>query len=245
MSALSKKPDPAAEAQDDLIYGLDVPDMGEAIAHVRELDGLVYRHKVGLELTTSVGTPQAVGALKDAASRVEIMLDLKLNDIPNTMAGAMKSVAKLGVWGVTVMASSGPDSLKAAVEQAGDTRIIGVTVLTSLDEPKCKRVYGANPLTATLALCEMLVEAGVTHVVCSPLEVHAIMERKFGLIPITPGIVTETGGGKDQKRTMLPEDAIRAQNCGGHIVVSRAIREATDKRAAAVKILGRMAAVYY
>jgi orotidine-5'-phosphate decarboxylase len=236
--------DPIAEAQDGLIYGLDVPTLPEAVTQIRELEGLVYRHKIGLELTTSVGVPLAVNALKDAASHTEIMLDLKLNDIPNTMKGAMKAVARLGVWGVTVMTSVGLDSLKAAVDHSGDTRVIGVTILTSIDAAMCKRVYGVNPLTATLLLCEMLVEAGATHVVCSPLEVGEIMKRGFDLIPITPGIVTEKGGGKDQKRTMLPEEAVRAQNGGGHIVVSRAIREADDRRAAAKTILARMASAY-
>lgn len=236
--------DPIAEAMDDLIYALDVPDLPTAVAHIRELDGLVFRHKIGLELATSVGTPQVVHVIKDAGEGIEIMLDLKLPDIPKTNARAMKAAAKLGVWGVTIMANAGPASIKAAVENADKARVIGVTVLTSLDEAACRRIYGVNPLTATLSFCEMLVEGGATHVVCSPLEVAEIMKRGFGLIPITPGIVTEKAGGKDQMRTLLPEEAIRAQSGGGHIVVGRVIGDAADRREAAKALLARMASAY-
>lgn len=228
------------DAQNALIYALDVPTIDEAVKRVQELDGIVRRFKIGHELMANVGMPQVVNVIRNISRRAEVMLDPKLNDIPNTVAGAMKAIAKLGVWGVTVMANAGPNSLKAAVEHAGNTRVIGVTVLTSFDEASCRRVYGASPLTVTLLLCEMLAEAGVTHVVCSPLEVVEIMKRGFNLIPITPGIVTEDFGGKDQKRTMLPEDAVRAQKGIGHLVIGRSISDAKNRRVAAMDILRRM-----
>jgi orotidine-5'-phosphate decarboxylase len=210
------------EAQDDLIVALDVPTIEGAVRHARTLEGLATNLKIGLELVTHVGAPRAV----------------------NTVKGAMKGVEALDVWGVTVMAGCGPDSLKAAVEHAGKTRVIGVTVLTSLDNSACRRIYGNSPLATTLAMCEMLVEAGVSHVVCSPLEVEEIMSKQFGLIPITPGIRPADGTLSDQKRVMTPSMAIKAQRGGGHIVVGRPILEALDPRTAAQTILEEMAAAY-
>ncbi len=232
------------EAQDDLIVALDVPTIEGAVRHARTLEGLANNLKIGLELVTHIGAPRAVNTIRQANISAQIMLDLKLNDIPNTIKGAMKGVEALDVWGVTVMAGCGPDSLKAAVDHAGKTRVIGVTVLTSLDNSACRRIYGNSPLATTLAMCEMLVEAGVSHVVCSPLEVEEIMSKGFGLIPITPGIRPADGTLSDQKRVMTPSMAIKAQRGGGHIVVGRPILEALDPRTAAQTILEEMAAAY-
>lgn len=242
----TEMPDPMAQAQDDLIVALDVPTLKRAREIVRELDGMTYRYKVGLEIIFAEGMYQTIHAL-ESANR-EFMVDLKLNDTPNTIAGAMRTLAKLEVWGVTVMASTGPASLKAAVEHAGSVNVIGVTVLTSIEAEACKRIYGNTPLATTLALCEMLVEAGVRQVVCSPEEVGEIMKHDFGLIPICPGVRLPGQSTSGQVRVGTPRGTILAQGLGGHIVVDRAITDTEANgfsvREGAARVLADMIPAY-
>ncbi len=223
VSQSKNMPSAMAEAQDDLILALDVSDLSEAASAAEQLEGLVDRFKVGLELYTIASPAQCQNAIRNVRDKVEIMHDLKLHDIPNTVAKAVRNLAKIGAWGVTVHASGGTDMLKAAVEAAaGRVNIIGVTVLTSLNESMCERIYGVTPLTATLSLCEILVEAGVSHVVCSPQEVGQILGRGFELVPICPGVRPTWAAANDQARAMTPGETIRAMNGGGHLVVDHA-----------------------
>jgi orotidine-5'-phosphate decarboxylase len=236
------------EAIDDLILALDVSELSEVIQVVEQLDGLVERFKVGLEMYTVASPAQCQNAIRSVRDKAEIMHDLKLHDIPNTVAKAVRNLAKIGAWGVTVHASGGTDMLRAAVEAAAErVKIIGVTVLTSLDEDSCKRNYGVSPSTATLAFCEMLVESGVTHVVCSPQEVAEIMKRGFGLIPICPGVRPSWAAANDQKRVMTPGEAVKAMNGGGHLVVGRPIMQPPgemSRREAAKRVLEEIAQAY-
>lgn len=237
-----------AEAQDDLILALDVPTLPEAVQAVEQLYPLVARFKVGLELYADASPAQCQAAIDRVVEGAQIMHDLKLHDIPNTVAKAVRTLAKIGAWGATVHASGGTDMLKAAVDAgAGRVKIIGVTVLTSLDETSCKRSYGVSPSTATLAFCEMLVESGVTHVVCSPQEVAELMKRGFGLIPICPGVRPSWAAANDQKRVMTPAETIKAQNGGGHLVIGRPIMQPPGemtRRQAAKRVLEEIAQAY-
>lgn len=239
--------DPYAEAQDDLIVALDVPSSREAIEAVFELKDTVRRFKIGLELATAVGVPQIVHAIKEVNGDAEIMLDLKLHDIPNTMARAMKAARTLKVWGVTVHASADVGAIRACVDAAEGMPVIGVTVLTSLQRESCVRIYGAAPHTVVLAMAEILVEAGASHVVCSPQEVRELVDRDFGLIPITPGIRATNAPADDQARTMSTSEAIRAQKGGGHIVVGRPIMQppqGVSRKHAALLVIEEMATAY-
>jgi orotidine-5'-phosphate decarboxylase len=237
-----------AEAQDDLIVALDYPTLAEAEATAKELKPLITRFKVGLELCTAEGVMNVISRMEWIAPKAELMIDLKLSDIPNTVGAACRLLAKREAWGVTVMAApNATDSLKAAVDNAGKMNIIGVTVLTSMSHEACQRVYGNTALGTTLALCEILVEAGVKYVVCSPQEVGEIMSKDFGLIPICPGVRMMDDALGDQKRVGTPYDTIRAQRCGGHLVVGRPITQPAaplTRLEAAQRVLENMAPAY-
>ena len=123
----------ASPARDRLIVALDVPSADQALALAGRLAGHVGMLKIGLQLFVAEG-PSVVRAIREAHPELEIFLDLKLHDIPNTMRGAVRSARGLGVRFVTVHAGSGVEHLRACVEEAGDeTGILAVTVLTSQD----------------------------------------------------------------------------------------------------------------
>lgn len=214
---MSEKP---STARDRIIVALDLPTEAEAYEIACKLRGLVGGFKVGLELLTSAG-PDVVGRIHGLRSRV--MYDAKFHDIPNTMAGAVRAATELGVWGFTVHASAGRKALEAAVANKGQSLVLAVTVLTSLDEIGCDEVYRMPPILKAVEFATFAAQAGVTGVVCSPQEVRAIRndENTANLIRVVPGVRPAWAARDDQARVMTPGEAIRAG--ADYLVIGRPI----------------------
>lgn len=220
----------------ELIVALDVSTLREMDDAVRALADEVDFYKVGLELFTREG-PAALAALRNRGKRV--FLDLKLHDIPRTVARSVAAAAAHGVDLLTVHAGGGSAMMSAAAQAAAVgnrthvPKIVAVTALTSLDQNDLRQVGVERDLKEhTLALAELAVSAGVDGLVCSPLELTA-MRNRLGLAPIlvAPGVRPVGADLGDQKRVATP--AAAAQAGATFIVVGRPILEASDPAAAA------------
>jgi orotidine-5'-phosphate decarboxylase len=196
---------------------------------------------VGLELFVAEG-PAAVRAVQGAGAAC--FLDLKLHDIPATVAGAVRSAVDLGVLYCTVHAASGPLALEAACEAArgSEMRLLAVTALTSLDAPALRAIgfTVAEPLDVVRRLAALALDAGIDGLVCSPHEV-ALVRQDVGprVILVTPGVRPSSAPIGDQKRVATPEQAIRAG--ADVLVIGRPIRTAADPAAAARQIVAEIA----
>jgi orotidine-5'-phosphate decarboxylase len=215
-----------------LIVALDVPSSSAAMELVGRLgDGCDF-YKVGLELYTAEG-PRVVEMLR--AAEKEVFLDLKLHDIPNTVRGAARSAARLGVRLLTVHASGGRAMLEAAVEGAGDaTRVLGVTVLTSLDGTALGEAWGREPPVVpdeVLRLAGLARQAGAHGIVCGGAEAALVRARHgSALTLLIPGIRPSGAPAHDQARSVTPTEAVRAG--ASYLVLGRAVTGATDPVAA-------------
>ncbi len=240
--ALPVRLDPLVEARDRLIVALDLPDAASATALVARLDGRCKWFKVGLELFVAAGPSVLKPLLKRGHS---IFLDLKFNDIPNTVAGAVRSAASLGVRMLTVHAAGGPAMLaaaRAALDGLADPpELLAVTVLTSMDPAQLAAV-GLNrpPAEQVELLARMGLSAGIRGFVCSPHEVAALraLTGPDGVLVI-PGIRPAASDTGDQKRVATPAEAIRLG--ASYLVVGRPITQAPDPAEAAESILSEMA----
>ena len=214
-----------------LVLALDTDDLEQASAWSRAAGDAAGMVKVGLELFGAAG-PAAVTALAGDGRRV--MLDLKLHDIPATVAGGMRAAARAGAELVTVHALGGPAMLEAAVEAAGDRcRVAAVTILTSAG-PADLAAAGLPPAAeAVPRLAELAVGCGCPAVVCSPLEAAALRARLGPSVELVcPGVrPTRSGGLHDQARVATPAQAVAAG--ATRIVVGRPITRADDVAAAA------------
>jgi orotidine-5'-phosphate decarboxylase len=215
-----------------LVLALDTDDLEQATAWSRAAGDAAGMVKVGLELFGTAG-PAAVTAL--AAGGRRVMLDLKLHDIPATVAGGMRAAARAGAELVTVHALGGPAMLEAAVEAAGDRcRVAAVTILTSA-APADLAAAGLPPAAeAVPRLAELAVGRGCPAVVCSPLEAAALRARLGPSVElICPGVrpVTNSSPADDQTRVATPAQAIAAG--ATRIVVGRPITRSDDVGAAA------------
>jgi orotidine-5'-phosphate decarboxylase len=223
-----------------LIVAVDVPDAAAAMAAARGLAGHVGMLKIGLELFVAEG-PRVVREVREQFPELDIFLDLKLHDIPNTMRGAIRSAKKLGAKLITVHAGSGTDHLRACVEEAGDELgILAVTVLTSQDEKACREAGHTREsaeLVEMRAVCAR--EAGCAGVVCSGRELARVRTVAPDLFRVVPGIRPAGADVGDQKRVMTPHDAIASG--ATHLVVGRPIMRADDPAAAADEIVAQMA----
>ena len=232
----------------ELLVALDVDTGARARQLAAELRGVVGGVKIGSRLFTLEG-PSLVRALADDGVRV--FLDLKFHDIPNTVAQAVESAVQTGAWMVNVHASGGVPMMRAAAEAARQTAaklgrqaplVIGVTVLTSMDDATLRSVGVDRGLDEqVVALARMAKEAGLDGVVASPLETSAIREAcGAGFTIVTPGIRGASAGSErnDQHRTMGPAEAVRAG--ASYLVVGRPIIGAADPRAAAEAIAAEL-----
>jgi orotidine-5'-phosphate decarboxylase len=227
-------------ARSRLIVALDLPDGPSALALADRLAGHVGMLKIGLELFIAEG-PGIVRELRQRHPELELFLDLKLHDIPNTMAGAIRSASSLGARFVTVHAGSGIAHLRACVEQAGDaTGILAVTVLTSQDALACREAgHTRSPAELVSIRAQAAAEAGCVGLVCSGQELEAVASVAAGLFKIVPGIRPAGAELGDQKRVMTPAKAIAAG--ATHLVVGRPIHAAADPAAAADAIVEEIA----
>ena len=225
-----------------LIVALDVPGAAASDELVKRLEGTCQWFKVGLELFTAAG-PAVIEPL--VAGGHSVFLDLKFHDIPNTVAGAVRSAATLGVRMVNVHAAGGPAMLAAAREAlqgvANPPELLAVTVLTSIDAAALKASgVDRSPAHQVELLAQMCLEAGIRGFVCSPQEVAALraLTGPVGVI-VVPGIRPAGAESGDQKRIATPADAIR--NGASYLVVGRPITQAPNPAEAAHAILEEMA----
>jgi orotidine-5'-phosphate decarboxylase len=212
-----------------VIVPLDFPDMEAALAFAQRLDPKLCRVKVGKELFVAAG-PAVVGSLQERG--FEVFLDLKFHDIPNTVAGACRSAARLGVWMMNVHASGGEAMMRAAREAIeGVVRpplLIGVTILTSLSAADLERVGFSGPVEENVERLARLTRAcGLDGVVCSAQEAPSI-RRATGddFTLVTPGIRLEGAKADDQSRIVTPKEAIRLG--ANYLVIGRPITQAAD-----------------
>jgi orotidine-5'-phosphate decarboxylase len=235
--------DPREIARQRLIVALDVPDAGAASVLLDRLDDTCSWFKVGLELFVAAG-PAVLEPILRRGHR--IFLDLKLHDIPNTVAGAVRSAASLGVDMLTLHAAGGPAMLLAAREAldgvARPPELLAVTVLTSLDAPQLGATgIGRSPAEQVELLAKMGLAAGIRGFVCSPQEVTALraLTGSEGTLVI-PGIRPAGGAVGDQKRIATPAQAL--QMGASFLVVGRPITQASHPAKAVEAILEEMAA---
>jgi orotidine-5'-phosphate decarboxylase len=226
------------EARNRLIVALDVPDANAALALVERLEGTCSWVKVGLELFVAAG-PTIIE--KIAHSGLNIFLDLKFHDIPNTVAGAVRSASALGVRMMTLHAGGGPAMLTAAREALAGVydppQLLAVTVLTSMDQSQLNAVgVERAPGQQVKILAETGLSAGIRGFVCSPQEVADLraLTGPQGVL-VVPGIRPAGAAVGDQKRIATPGSAI----CDGasFLVVGRPITQAPKPAQAAEAII--------
>jgi orotidine-5'-phosphate decarboxylase len=216
-----------------VFVGLDTPDLDHAEALARQVAPHVGGLKLGLEFFMANG-PEGVRRM--GAVGLPLFLDVKLHDIPNTVAGALKSLSVLDLAIVNVHASGGLAMMQAAREACRPgTKLIAVTVLTSLDEADLSAmgVFG-NPAAQVHRLAVLTREAGLDGVVCSAHEVAALKAEWDDGLFVVPGIRPAGADLGDQKRVMTPKAALAAG--AGALVIGRPITAAADPAAAAAAI---------
>ena len=213
---------------------LDAPDIDVAAHWATAVTPHVSTVKIGLELYLRYGP--AVVATVRGGSGVQVFLDLKLHDIPNTVAGAARAVAKLRPEIITVHAAGGADMIRAAVKAAPDTIVAGVTLLTSIGGTDLTELGMDGPVhDAVLRMAALAVRAGARGLVCSPQEVSAVRaEVGPDVLLITPGIRPAGATSDDQARIATPEEALKAG--ADLLVIGRPITKAPDPGAAAAAI---------
>jgi orotidine-5'-phosphate decarboxylase len=217
-----------------IAVALDAPDLETAARWASLVTPHVSTVKVGLELYLRYG-PGVVASIR-GASGVQVFLDLKLHDIPATVAGAARAVSRLRPEVLTVHAAGGPEVIRAAVQAAPDTMIAAVTVLTSLSNADLERIGITGTLHDVVRrLAVLAVESGARGLVCSPQEVAAVRgEVGPDVKLITPGVRPAGTAANDQARTATPEEALRAG--ADLLVIGRPITGAPDPGAAAAAI---------
>lgn len=217
-----------------IAVALDAPDLDTAAQWAEMVTPYVSTLKIGLELYLRYGA-QAVASVRGARG-IDVFLDLKLHDIPATIGGAARAVAKLRPDILTVHATAGPAAIKAAVQALPDCVVAGVTVLTSLDDADLDEIGLAGPVSAAARrLGELAVEAGARALVCSPREVAAIRAAVGpGIMLITPGVRPAGQANDDQARVSTPQQALH--DGADLLVIGRPITRAPDPGAAAAAI---------
>lgn len=215
-----------------IIVALDVPTAEAALALAGRLDPKLCRVKVGKELFVAAG-PAVVHKLQERG--FEVFLDLKFHDIPNTVAGACRSAARIGVWMLNIHASGGEAMMRAARDAvAGVARpplLIGVTILTSLDDAALASVgFSGTAMENVERLARLTRTSGLDGVVCSALE-GPVIRKAAGedFLLVTPGIRLETDARADQSRVVTPTEAVRLG--ANYLVIGRPVTDSPDPAA--------------
>lgn len=221
-------------AAQKIIVALDFDNAAIATAMAKNLSGTGVKFKVGMELFYVAG-PSILDKIRQHG---EIFLDLKLHDIPETMAKAAMVLANTGVWMMNVHASAGRAALARVAEtvasqaaKSGNPKplLIAVTVLTSLADLSHMGVT-SDAMTTALKLAKLTRDAGLDGVVCSPKEVSAIKTLGPNFLCVTPGIRSPGDNAGDQIRTATPKEAL--QNGSDYLVIGRPITKAADPKMA-------------
>jgi orotidine-5'-phosphate decarboxylase len=241
MATTAPPASPAQISAQRLIVALDFPDAVAALACADQLAGSVSWFKVGLELYLAAGE-RIVRDLKQRGHSV--FLDLKLHDIPNTAASAVRSLSQLEPDMLTVHAAGGRAMLNAAAEAARSLphppRLLAVTVLTSMDTAALAETgVPSSPVEQVLRLARLAAECGIEGMVCSPAEAAALRSALPKALLVTPGIRPAGADAGDQKRIATPQFALAAG--ASMLVIGRPITAAADPKAAAQAILSDMA----
>jgi len=206
-----------------IIIALDVGEVVQAETILSQAEAVVGKNKIGLE-AISAGIGHALGdrVIEGGGS---VFWDGKWKDIPNTVAGATKSLIKRlpRVWAFNVHASGGREMMEAAVQNKGDSKVLAVTVLTSLDDEKSHHLYGRDVKSAVLQMAYDAKDAGVDGIICSPQEVEMLRSKEdlANLLFVTPAIRPIWSVPNDQARPTTPRDAIFAGST--HLVIGRPI----------------------
>ncbi len=232
---------PEVEKKNPIIIALDGKSLAEILPIVEKLCGTGCILKVN-DLAFFEGMK--------IVSRLEpygrVMLDFKCHDIPNTVSNTLNQLVKNKIlpWAVTVHASGGIEMMKKAVEtlRGYPTKVLAVTVLTSLNEESCGKVYSSNPTDQVKKLAEMAYVAGVDGLVCSPKEVSMLREISPELTLVTPGVRSPGASSDDQKRIDTPKSAL--ENGATHIVMGRQILGAKDPVAEVKRVLKEELNIY-
>lgn len=201
-----------------IIVALDVKTLEEARKIVLELAPFGVLFKIGLELISSVGGPQAVEFVHSLGGLV--FYDGKFNDIPNTVGAASSAVAALNVAMFNVHASAGPAAMKAAIAHRGNAKVLAVTVLTSIDEAGCWSIFGCNVKGKVSQFATIAKEDGIDGIICSPQDLSHLKHMK-SILKVTPGVRPTWAAADDQKRIMTPAEAVGAG--ATHLVIGRPI----------------------
>jgi len=228
-----------------IIIALDVSSREEALTLVRELkDTRIF--KVGLQLFTAEG-PSLIRELQE--QKKEVFLDLKLHDIPNTVAGAVRMGARYGLFMMTLHASGGKEMMAGAVQAAREEAdrmgsepplLLAVTVLTSLRSDNLRELgISSDTIGQVKRLAGLARQAGIKGIVCSPQEIETV-KREFGrdLAIVAPGIRPRWAAAQDQKRIMIPSEAIRMG--ADYLVIGRPITKAPSPRDAFLRIVDEL-----
>lgn len=241
-------------AKERIVIPLDMDDVSKAAGTVQALSPHVGCFKVGLELIHAI-LASLICPLADTAHRnlntvrtlfnllgKNVFWDGKFDDIPNTVGGAAALVNQIGVKWLNVHASAGLAAIKAAVDRAPDCQVLGVTVLTSLDEAQCVSIFGENPPTKVLDFADFLLQSGAHGIICSPQEVALIRgESSFNQLTIvTPGVRPTWAAVGDQKRVMTPGEAIAAG--ADFLVIGRPISQPPPEIGGSLKAVQLIAA---
>lgn len=212
------------KAKNRIIVALDVDSVAKATELVKQLAPYVGMFKLGLEFINSMMASLIVPNVFEAERNLtdirglfrllegKIFWDGKFNDVPNTIGSASVPVAKMGVKMFSVYASAGQESLEEAVANKGNSLVLGVTVLTSIDEKECVSIFGDKPGPKVLQFAKMLAEAEADGIICSARELKLLgKEPKLAkLLKATPGIRPFWAPARGQKRVMTPGKAIKA-----------------------------------
>ena len=224
------------EAKDRIIVALDVDNPEKAIAIVEQLSDYVGLFKVGLQLIYAIFAGLVAAPLEDVASsnlriarklfsllQGKLFLDSKLHDIPNTMAGSSAEIAKIEPAMFNFHASAGIDAMRNAVANRGGSKVLAVTVLTSLGEDPGHLIYGAPTKAKVLQFARDAKMAGVDGLVCSSMEISLLRIQKelSGMLLVTPGVRPSWASKGDQARTDTPGGAIEAG--ADYLVIGRPI----------------------
>ena len=215
--------------ENPIIIALDYPNAKQANEFLQRISGTSCKLKVGLELFIAEG-PKFVEQL--SAKGHQVFLDLKLHDIPNTVASACKSASGLGVWMMTLHALGGANMLQAArdvmTSVSQPTKLVAVTVLTSMDQPQLAGIgIQKTPAESVMKLAELAIETNMDGMVCSAHEVQGIRERcGANSTLVTPGIRMQSDQANDQSRVASPQQARKAGS--NFIVVGRPVTTADD-----------------